>query len=461
MILAPRGFGKSTISTVCFTIWLILCNPDIRILIGSSTAAKSEAFLREIKAHFEQNEKLKELFGDKYSATGWKAADIVVIDRKKIAKEPTISARGWSGAVVGSHYDVHLIDDLVNEDNARTKGQREKLRDWFYMSLDPTLEPEGCRLNIGTRYHPDDIYGHFIEQGKQETIDSGADYDFEPEATRLRPIKILKLSALQPDGSSLWEEKFPVRKLFQKRSRMGIIRFNAQFQNDTELMKGKIFKEEYFEYYNPLEIDPTSLKIFQGVDLNAGQGNTNDFFSLVTKGYDDRNRGYTLDVVHGRYTFREQMMVILWKAGRGVDEIKELLGIPDLDMTKIMSLFKGQPKTARRQYRRVIRIGVESVVYQKMLPDTLIEICATLPVMRINQDLDKETRMMIYASRWENHMEFLPDDNSVDGLKEEALLFPDAEHDDIIDAHEIANRVSAMGWADNIESDEGVQARVF
>lgn len=288
ILLAPRGFGKSTIGNVVICIGLILINPNIRILISSSTQSKAESFLKEIKAQFEQNQRLHQIFGIQANSAAWKNAEINVIDRTKIAKESTLSAHGQSGAVVSKHYDVHIVDDAVNEDNARTKGQRDKLADWIYMSLDPTLEPHGFRLWIGTRYHPDDQYGRMIKQSEEETKEDEDEED--GESNELRPLRVMVLQAIQNEGTSteksLWEDKFKLIKLKRKRSRMGTLRFNAQYQNQTDLMKGKIFKDEYFEYFEREELKLGDLKIVQGVDLNASKGDTNDFFALTTKAYD-------------------------------------------------------------------------------------------------------------------------------------------------------------------------------
>ena len=65
--LAPRGFGKSTVGDVDYCITRILREPNIRIMIGSKTQTQAEAFLKEIRTHFEQNEDLIRIFGD------WKA----------------------------------------------------------------------------------------------------------------------------------------------------------------------------------------------------------------------------------------------------------------------------------------------------------------------------------------------------------------------------------------------------
>lgn len=55
MDLAPRGFGKSTVGDVDFCITKILREPNVRIMIGSKTQTQAEAFLKEVRTHFEQN----------------------------------------------------------------------------------------------------------------------------------------------------------------------------------------------------------------------------------------------------------------------------------------------------------------------------------------------------------------------------------------------------------------------
>lgn len=56
--LAPRGHGKSTIGDVDFCITKLLRDANLRIMIGSKTQGQAEAFLKEIRTHFEANEDL-------------------------------------------------------------------------------------------------------------------------------------------------------------------------------------------------------------------------------------------------------------------------------------------------------------------------------------------------------------------------------------------------------------------
>ncbi len=156
MDLAPRGHGKSTIGDVDFCITKVLRNPDIRIMIGSKTQTQASAFLKEIRTHFEQNVNLIRIFGDwkKSRDNVWNDKEFTVNRRTVIKKEATVSALGASGAVVSKHFDIIIGDDLVGFENARTEAQRKVLKEWFYSSLYPTLEPDGEIHILGTRYSP-------------------------------------------------------------------------------------------------------------------------------------------------------------------------------------------------------------------------------------------------------------------------------------------------------------------
>ena len=67
LVLAPRGFGKSTLLSAVRCIFEIVRNPDIRILLVSNTRAQAEAFIREVRGNFEQNRIFQRVFGENRS----------------------------------------------------------------------------------------------------------------------------------------------------------------------------------------------------------------------------------------------------------------------------------------------------------------------------------------------------------------------------------------------------------
>lgn len=414
MDLAPRGHGKSTIGDVDFCITKVLRNPDIRIMIGSKTQTQASAFLKEIRTHFEQNVNLIRIFGDwkKSRDNVWNDKEFTVNRRTAIKKEATVSALGASGAVVSKHFDIIIGDDLVGFENARTEAQRKVLREWFYSSLYPTLEPDGEIHILGTRYSPMDLYEDLIKSKNYKvnvqqaiTVKDGQEY-------------------------SLWESKFSLEKLRSIREEAGLIIFNMQYQNNTELAKGKIFKYKYFKHFEEYDIDYDlnrvrvkvldsqgvpywiPVRIYMGADLAISEDETsnNDYFVLTVIGVDKNKNVYVLDYLKERLTFNAQLNAIL--------------------------------DYGKNKFPMVERIGVETVQYQKSLAQEIRRL-SLLPVVNIQTSKDKVTRAMRRSALFENGKVWFR--IGMDDLEECLLLFPEVDHDDLFDGLDFALTVADQG----------------
>ena len=414
MDLAPRGHGKSTIGDVDFCITKVLRNPDIRIMIGSKTQTQASAFLKEIRTHFEQNVNLIRIFGDwkKSRDNVWNDKEFTVNRRTVIKKEATVSALGASGAVVSKHFDIIIGDDLVGFENARTEAQRKVLKEWFYSSLYPTLEPDGEIHLLGTRYSPMDLYEDLIKSKNYKinvqqaiTVKDGQEY-------------------------SLWESKFSLEKLRSIREEAGLIIFNMQYQNNTELAKGKIFKYKYFKHFEEYDIDYDlnrvrvkvldsqgvpywiPVRIYMGADLAISEDETsnNDYFVLTVIGVDKNKNVYVLDYLKERLTFNAQLNAIL--------------------------------DYGKNKFPMVERIGVETVQYQKSLAQEIRRL-SLLPVVNIQTSKDKVTRAMRRSALFENGKVWFR--IGMDDLEECLLLFPEVDHDDLFDGLDFALTVADQG----------------
>ena len=419
--LAPRGHGKSTVGDVDFCITKILRDPNIRIMIGSKTDTQAKAFLKEVRSHFESNETLKRIFGNWKPKVGsdypWNDKEFSVNRRTIIRKEATLTALGASGAVVSKHFDIIIGDDLVGLENARTEGQRATLKEWFYSALKPTLEPHGEIHILGTGYNPFDLYEDLIKSGEYV-------------------INVQRAIIKQGDGTeiALWEDKFSLAKLMAIKRESGAVIFNMQYQQDTELAKGKIFKGKYFRYYEEYKIDYDFLtakvrvkdaegidswkkvKIYFGVDLaiSEKQSSNNDYFVLMIVGMDDEHNIYVLEYVKERLSFNAQLTTLL--------------------------------NYGRDKYPMVERIGIESNAYQQAMAQEVRRL-SLLPVLNINTTKDKVTRAMRRSANFENGKIYFR--AGMDDLEECLLLFPEVDHDDLFDgldfACTIADQASHIG----------------
>ena len=160
LICVPRGCLKSSIACVAFPIWLLINNPNLRILIDSELYTNSATFLREIRSHL-QSEVMTSLFGD-FVGDVWNESEIMVKQRTKFYKEASITAGGIGTTKVGQHYDIIIGDDMNSPNNTNTMEAAQKVINHYKMNTS-ILEPDGIYVVIGTRYSANDLIGYIID----------------------------------------------------------------------------------------------------------------------------------------------------------------------------------------------------------------------------------------------------------------------------------------------------------
>lgn len=159
LICVPRGCLKSSLACVAYPIWLLLRNPDLRILIDSELFTNSCTFLREIKQHI-LSEEMKLCFGV-FKTKVWREEEIIISQRVKRLKEASISCGGIGTTKVGQHFDVIIGDDYNSPNNTNTPDNAAKVVQHYRYNLS-ILEPTGTYVLIGTRYSENDLIGHII-----------------------------------------------------------------------------------------------------------------------------------------------------------------------------------------------------------------------------------------------------------------------------------------------------------
>lgn len=417
LVLAPRELGKSLILTVSYIIWLILNNPNIRILIVSNSSSAASKMLAGIVSHFENNKILRAIFGDFIAGGRCNTEAFTTGKRTAVGlREATISIVGVYGTIVSGHFDVIIADDLCDFENTRTKPQRDKMWSWLWMVLMPTLEsneehPEkdGSIHFIGTRYHHDDLYGRLI--GKAEEPGAYWDNHLRDQAlvgigmAASLDIKDLRMEEMR----TLWPEKKSIQRLLKIRKDSGSIIFGLQYQNDAEGTKGRIFQMDWF--IHRYDIIPENCMIFAGTDLAVKQDDSADFFTIVVIAVDPVTKHiYILDGVKIRLTAPKQL-----------DRIKQFY-----------------------QTWKFVTCGIESVAYQEALVQWAVE-TTDVPVRGVTRHSDKVLRAYKIQHFFENGKVFLPHGGKFVDLVDEMVLFPDGEHDDWFDALETAIDVAFSG----------------
>lgn len=398
LILLPRSSFKSSLVTVGYSLFRTVQNPNDRILIANATYPMATQFLGQIKNHLQRNEDLKSMFGDySLNADQWREDKIFIGgDKAYVAKEPTVWAQGVTANVTGSHFNIAILDDLVNDTNIGTKEQIEKVKQYYRQVLD-LVDPDenGHRrvIIIGTTWHWDDLYAWI-----QETPEIAQDF------------AILKLPAYTGEwgeGELLFPTRLNWATLEQNKRQQGAYHFSAQYMLDPVPTENQVFKPP-FKTYEETDIRGLELKKFVTVDPAISEEKTADYSAMVCVGVDKNNDWYILDI---------------WR-----DRVQP--------KALIDQIFYWNEK------HRPISVGIETVAFQKALQyflyDEMKRRNRTIPLVELkNNDISKDQRIRGLQPRYEMGSIFHPQKTyvpNVEYLEDELRRFPKNAHDDMIDA---------------------------
>jgi hypothetical protein len=171
----PRGHYKSTIVTEGGSAWELLRNPDLRIRISNATADRAANFMHTVKDIFEFDGFVRELYPEycpkDKNQSYWNNKYIVMPNRTKRFREPSLEAGGIGGSSEGHHYDLHIIDDMIGKKALNAMRQcnvvMEETKNWFWGSDSLLVAPAKSRtLVVGTRWGVDDVYSEIIQNAR-------------------------------------------------------------------------------------------------------------------------------------------------------------------------------------------------------------------------------------------------------------------------------------------------------
>lgn len=197
----PRGHLKTTLVTG-WMLWRIYRNPNICMLIASSVSDLAEAYIRQLRQYLEDDELAETVWSARPHIRGhlvpplnaemrrarkdenealdkkvvW-TGEMIQVLRGVTRKEPTVAATSVGASAVGFHYDVVVMDDIVDKDNSATEKALQKVARWAadiasirtkitYKSECGVL-PSGKTFSerlgdqyvvVGTHYDPKDYY---------------------------------------------------------------------------------------------------------------------------------------------------------------------------------------------------------------------------------------------------------------------------------------------------------------
>lgn len=362
---AHRGATKSTVWTIGFSSYILSKFPSDSILIvqKSDTAGGkiSSAIAGIIKNNLGWKTMYPHLLPDEKQKWAFEGYEIVdtrtpyeewrqkVLDRR--GRDSSFVAYGWSnGGIVGMHPRWLLPDDILDEENTRSKREMKAVTDTMLGNVLQTLNrppewdntenwEEPCAIFSYTPWYADDFYA-YIES-------TGIYHIMETPLFSLADEK--RNGAFERAGKfwvCAWEVKDPNKLWDQKLAEWGPMNFERMQMLDLTKAEGINLKREWLHEF-PYEKINSSWPVYMGVDYASTSDQTKtkerDYLSIsigrvipsggivLVDGYRDKVSSGDAEAMVKSYALNYRPLEIGFdKTGKGEDAFNRLraAGLP-------------------------------------------------------------------------------------------------------------------------------------
>jgi len=314
IIEAFRGVGKSWI-TSAFVCWLLLKDPQLKILVVSASKERSDSFSIFTKRLIHELPVLKHLIPRDEQRTSNVAFDVAPA---KAAHAPSVKSVGITGQMTGSRANVIIADDVETPKNSQTQVQRDKISE-LVKEFEAILSPGGTILFLGTPQTEMSLYNTLRHERGYLCRIWPSRYPSHNKLIyyggALAP-SILKVCTEQPEriGTPTEPTRFPDEELEGREKSYGKSGFALQFMLDTTLSDTERYPLKLTDLI-VLDVDQTQAPV-NVVWSSGAQYALNDVPCV----------GFTGDRLHGpmmvsdKWADFQGSVMAIDPSGRGQDE---------------------------------------------------------------------------------------------------------------------------------------------
>ena len=387
VIATPPQHGKSQSVTETLPSWYLGRHPEAHIIEISYNEDFAIKFGRRNRRKIEEFGEA--IFGLTLAKDNNRAVEF------ETTKHGGMISRGVGTGVTGQPANLMIIDDPIkNKKEAFSKSRRDLIYEEWLMSFKTRLAPHSKVILIMTRWHEDDLAGRLLEE--EENIKllrfpcECEDADSAIEKALGRKVGDALCPGIGKGNEWLAEYKKGLV------SREGSMTWNALFQGRPTAMEGNIIERDWWEYYE--ELPPINTWVMS-VDAAFKDEDQSDFVAIQVWGKTGADI-YLIDAVKKHLSFPDTIV-----------EVRRLRAMyPECKTTLIEDRANGSAII------RMLRYEMTGVIPVQPIGSKMARVQAVLGAIESgNVHLPK-------------HKRFVGD------FVEECSAFPNAAHDDQVDA---------------------------
>jgi predicted phage terminase large subunit-like protein len=397
LINVPPGHMKSMLTCVFLPAWIWrgekvketdFLGPSMRFVFASygyDLAVRDNSFTGALVA------------SDWYQQR-WPHVQLVGSNQRRI----DTTERGWrlatsiGGEVTGKHSHYQIIDDPLKAGEGASEAARTAAQDFITQTLGTRLLPGGRRIMIMQRLHEDDPSGHALREGGWTHL--CLPEEFEPK--RKCFVQVTGWGdPRQQEGELLWPEFFTSEAHAKRKKALGSYGTAGQLQQRPAPDEGGVLKRDMFGRYTRATMPTQFDMVFQSWDLTLK--GTNDYVAGQVFGASGSNL-YLLRRVHSQLTFPQTIAVM-----------KEVINVYPTSSVVIEDAASGAPAKDTLEEN-----GVTSVTLHRPRGDKMMRVHNVVPFLEAKNFHIPDTDL----------------DPGIEDYINELISFPNASHDDQVDA---------------------------
>jgi predicted phage terminase large subunit-like protein len=244
IVCCPPRLGKSLLVSKLFPAYWVSRYPARFCAIASYSAELAYAHSREARHYYRA-------VGHPLSKDSTAVGNWLTPDRGGCI------AAGVRGPFTGKGYALGIIDDpYKGPEDANSAAQRQKLIEWFQSVWLTRSEPGvngtagAAQVVVLTRWHQDDLIGWLLSQEGGAAPQSWQVLNLPALAEHpAQQLRFPDTCSLEPDwrqpGQPLCPERFPAAELEQIRIRAGSYWWNALYQQRPSPAEGLLFQRHW------------------------------------------------------------------------------------------------------------------------------------------------------------------------------------------------------------------------
>lgn len=407
IINTPPQHGKSETVTATFPAWYLMRNPDKNVILVSYGDLLAQRFG---KKNLDKVKEFGSLFGVKLDRSKRNAQNFCIAGR-----EGSLLSAGYGSGLTGNPASLIVIDDPVkNRMEADSETDRNKKWSDYIDSIESRICAGGKIILIMTRWHEDDLAGRLIEHYADRTTVINLPCEAEEEDPLGRNVG----DALCPEigKGNEWLADFKKAHMSEE----GVRSWNALYQGHPSAREGNMLRREWWQYYQRSDWENGRIEfdnMLLSVDATFKDGAKNDYVAIEVWAK-SRNSIYLVDLVNEHLDFPSTMRKIkLMKAK-----------YPQAFITLIEDKANG------------------TGIIQMLKKDIM-------GIIPVNPDASKEARVNAVAPVVEAGNVYLPKDCGFTfKFVDQCASFPNAKHDDMVDA--FSQAVSRLAFSRTVRKLE-------